>query len=92
MFFDEPSSGLDPIAKRYLWSSLSKSLKDKNSSIVLTTHIMAEAESLCNKIGILVNGRFVCLDSLQTLKNKFGNGIKILIKLKNIEDSEGIRR
>ena len=52
---------------------------------------MAEAESLCNKIGILVNGRFVCLDSLQTLKNKFGNGIKILIKLRNEEDSERIR-
>jgi ATP-binding cassette, subfamily A (ABC1), member 3 len=51
-FFDEPSTGLDPIAKRHLWNTLQNSLTCRNSSIVLTTHSMLEAEYLCHKIGI----------------------------------------
>lgn len=46
-FFDEPSTGLDPLARRYLHSLLSESNKLNNSSFVLTTHSMTEAESLC---------------------------------------------
>jgi ATP-binding cassette subfamily A (ABC1) protein 3 len=64
LFFDEPSSGLDPIAKRFLWNSLKDNLQKKNSSIVLTTHSMEEAETLCNKIGILINGRFICFGTV----------------------------
>ena len=51
-FFDEPSTGLDPIARRFLWTALTQNIKYRNSSIVLTTHSMSEAESLCHKIGI----------------------------------------
>ena len=50
-FFDEPSTGLDPIAKRYLWNTLTLSLQKRRSSIILTTHSMNEAETLCNRIG-----------------------------------------
>ena len=50
-FFDEPSSGVDAIAKRCLWNTLKQSLERRNASIVLTTHSMNEADSLCNKIG-----------------------------------------
>lgn len=57
-FFDEPSSGVDPIARRFLWNALISNLKLRNSSITLTTHSMHEAESLCTKIGILINGKF----------------------------------
>jgi ATP-binding cassette, subfamily A (ABC1), member 3 len=53
-FFDEPSTGLDPIAKRFLWNTLNKSLSTRSSSIVLTTHSMTEAESLCHKIGLII--------------------------------------
>ena len=52
LFFDEPSSGLDPIAKRYLWNTLQINQNIRGSSIIVTTHSMNEAESLCNKIGI----------------------------------------
>ncbi|KAL4490990.1 hypothetical protein ABPG73_013059 [Tetrahymena malaccensis] len=49
-FFDEPSSGLDPIAKRFLWNTLKQNFQLKDASILLTTHSMNEAESLCSKI------------------------------------------
>ena len=58
LFFDEPSSGVDPIARRFLWNTLIQSLKLRNASITLTTHSMHEAENLCSKIGILINGKF----------------------------------
>ena len=50
-FFDEPSTGLDPVARRSLWTTLTQNIQNRNSSIVLTTHSMPEAESLCHKIG-----------------------------------------
>lgn len=46
-FFDEPSSGVDPIARRFLWNTIKQGLKLNNSAVVLTTHSMDEAESLC---------------------------------------------
>lgn len=54
-------------------------MKD-NSSIVLTTHSMNEAESLAHKIGILINGKFVCIGTTQQLKEKYGNGYRLTIK------------
>ena len=50
-FMDEPSTGLDPLARVYLWDTIKQTLALRNSSIVLTTHSMPEAESLCSKIG-----------------------------------------
>lgn len=55
-FFDEPSTGVDPIARRFLWRTLKQGVKLRKSSVVLTTHTMDEAESLCDKIAILVRG------------------------------------
>lgn len=82
LFFDEPSTGLDPIARRFLWNTLAQSLKSRGSSIVLTTHSMIEAESLCDNIGIMVNGKMVCFGSTQELKDKYGQGYIITIKPK----------
>jgi ABC-type multidrug transport system ATPase subunit len=64
-FFDEPSTGVDPIARRFLWNTLEQGQKLRNGSIVLTTHQMQEAETLCQKIGILINGRFKAYGSPQ---------------------------
>ena len=50
-FFDEPSTGLDPISRRFLWATLTQNIRHRNASIILTTHSMPEAESLCHKIG-----------------------------------------
>lgn len=68
-FLDEPTTGVDPVARR----SLFKILKHlKSSSILLTTHRMDEAEALCDTLAIMINGSFVCYGSPGYLKSKYG--------------------
>ena len=65
VFLDEPSTGMDPVARRFMWTVISRiSTLRKKSSVVLTTHSMEEAEALATKIGIMVNGEFKCLGSI----------------------------
>ena len=88
-FLDEPTTGVDPVARRCLWEALHKKLND-GLSIVLTSHSMEECESLCNRLIIMVNGKICCIGSPQHLKNKFGKGFIVQMKLKvsdNIEDN-----
>src|SRR6185369_16543051 len=71
LLLDEPSTGLDPAARRDLWSYL-ESLRDREGiTIVITTHIMEEAEG-CDHIGILDQGRLVANDTPATLKAEIG--------------------
>jgi len=79
IFLDEPSTGLDPLAKRYLWASLRRIALERKAAIILTTHSMEEAEELCTRVGIMINGKFVCLGPLNYLKNTYGSGYKITI-------------
>mmetsp|Transcript_40606 Transcript_40606/g.61871 ORF Transcript_40606/g.61871 Transcript_40606/m.61871 type:complete len:145 (-) Transcript_40606:249-683(-) len=65
-FLDEPSTGVDPVSRRSLFKMLK--LLNENSSLILTTHRMDEAEQLCDKIVIQVNGSFVCYGSANHLK------------------------
>lgn len=62
IFLDEPSTGMDPVARRFMWDVISRvATQKKQSSIVLTTHSMEEAEALCTRMGIMVNGELKCL-------------------------------
>ena len=73
VFLDEPSTGVDPKAKRFMWTIVSKiSTMRKKSSVIITTHSMEEAEALCTKMGIMVAGRFKCFGSSQHIKTKYG--------------------
>lgn len=64
VFLDEPSTGVDPKAKRFMWTIVSKiSTLRKKSSVIITTHSMEEAEALCTKMGIMVAGKFKCFGS-----------------------------
>ena len=73
IFLDEPSTGMDPKARRFMWNVINRiSNLRKQSSIILTTHSMEEAEALSTKISIMVNGTLKCLGSVQHIKNKFG--------------------
>lgn len=82
VFLDEPSTGMDPKAKRFMWSIISKiSTLRKKSTVILTTHSMEEAEALCTKIGIMVNGKFKCFGSGQHIKDKFGTGYEVEVKI-----------
>ena len=64
VLLDEPSTGVDPQAKRFMWTIISNiSTLRKQSTVVLTTHSMEEAEALCTKMGIMVDGQFKCFGS-----------------------------
>ncbi|XP_077864040.1 phospholipid-transporting ATPase ABCA1-like [Saccoglossus kowalevskii] len=87
VFLDEPTTGMDPKAKRFLWKCINSILKE-GRSVILTSHSMEECEALCNRIAIMVNGRFQCLGSTQHLKNRFGDGYTLSIRIgRNAMDS-----
>ncbi|XP_030830907.1 ATP-binding cassette transporter subfamily A isoform X1 [Strongylocentrotus purpuratus] len=79
VLLDEPTSGMDPKARRYLWDSLT-SIMEGGRSIILTSHSMEECEALCTRLAIMVNGQFKCLGSTQHLKSRFGTGYTLIIK------------
>uniref|UniRef100_A0A8C2HFA4 P-type phospholipid transporter n=1 Tax=Cyprinus carpio TaxID=7962 RepID=A0A8C2HFA4_CYPCA len=80
IFLDEPTTGMDPKAKRFLWNCILSVIKE-GRSVVLTSHSMEECEALCTRMAIMVNGRFQCLGSVQHLKNRFGDGYTIILRL-----------
>eukprot|EP00051_Salpingoeca_urceolata_P022285 m.359766 g.359766 ORF g.359766 m.359766 type:complete len:1971 (+) comp19951_c3_seq13:616-6528(+) len=79
VFLDEPTTGMDPGARRFLWDVLTDIQSDH--CIVLTSHSMEECEALCNRLAIMVNGQFKCIGSPQHLKHRFGKGYSLVIKL-----------
>jgi ABC-2 type transport system ATP-binding protein len=62
IFLDEPTTGLDPQARRNLWD-LVRSIRDQGTTVIITTHYMDEAEQLCDRIAIMDEGRIISLDS-----------------------------
>lgn len=87
VLLDEPSTGLDPQAKRYLWNLIQNMFPiNGNRSILFTTHSMEEADALCTKVGVMVKGTLRCLGSVQHLKNKYGIGYTLDIKIKRDSD------
>ena len=90
ILLDEPSAGMDPEARRFMWQVVAGiSQRDKKSAVVLTTHSMEEAEALSTKMGIMVRGGiFKCFGSSQHIKNKFGTGYELEIKIKKPTSSE----
>ncbi|GAB6031180.1 ATP-binding cassette sub- A member 3 [Chamberlinius hualienensis] len=77
VFLDEPTTGMDPLARRMVWDTISR-VRDSGSSIILT---MEECDVLCTRLAIMVKGRFQCLGSPQHLKNKFGKGYTLTAKI-----------
>lgn len=88
LFLDEPTTGLDPQARRHLWS-LVRSLRARGHTVVLTTHYMEEAEELCDRVAIMDHGRIVALDAPQGLVDQLlGRGFRKarVERLANLED------
>ena len=84
ILLDEPSTGMDPEARRFMWGVIHRlSLNQKKSTIIMTTHSMEEAETLCKRIGILVNGQFKCLSTSDEIKEKYGYGFEVNIQINN---------
>jgi ATP-binding cassette subfamily A (ABC1) protein 3 len=80
VFLDEPSAGMDPGSRKNMWEVVNK-IKRQKCSIILTTHSMDEAESLCNTIAIMVGGRFRCYGTATHIKNKYSSGYEFLLKV-----------
>jgi len=86
VFLDEPSAGVDPIARRWIW----KFIKDKMAgrAVILTTHALDEAEILCDRIGIMVRGQLRCIGTPEELKSKYVQGYILECHLREDKDGE----
>mgnify|MGYP000530693587 CR=1 FL=1 len=73
LYLDEPTIGLDIVAKDVIRSFLKKINKEKNVTILLTTHDLDDVESLCNRVMVIDQGKLIHDDSLKSLKGRFGN-------------------
>ncbi|XP_070191604.1 LOW QUALITY PROTEIN: phospholipid-transporting ATPase ABCA3-like [Littorina saxatilis] len=87
ILLDEPSSGMDPAARRHLWNVLSQ-VRASGRTLLLTSHSMDECDALCTRIAIMVNGSMLCLGSPQHLKNKFGQGYTLVAKMDTSDNEE----
>lgn len=88
IFLDEPTTGLDPQARRNLWE-LIKQLRERGATVVLTTHYMDEAEELCERVGIIDSGEMIALSTpSQLIDSLLATGFqrKKEVKAANLED------
>ena len=88
LFLDEPTTGLDPQARRNLWD-LIKEIRDEGITIVLTTHYMDEAELLCDRLAIMANGKIIIIDTPHNLIQQLlarGFKKKQVVEQANLED------
>jgi len=86
ILLDEPTAGLDPSTRRYVWNIINDTKKMNESALILTTHSMEEAEQLCDRLAILVNGRLTCIGAPEHLKLKFGEGYVLELHSNNVHE------
>lgn len=81
VFLDEPTTGLDPVNKRFIWSMIQKIKSER--AVILTTHSMEEADFLSDRIGVIVDGNFKCIGTPIDLKQTYGGGYLLTFGIKN---------
>ena len=87
-FLDEPTTGLDPQARRNLWD-LVRDVRDQGVTVIMTTHYMDEAELLCDRVAVMDKGKIIALDTPKNLiKNLIKKGFKksVAVEQANLED------
>ena len=84
---DEPSLGMDPRSRRSLWTIISANIKD-NRCAILATNSMEEAEALCSRIGIMVDGKLTFTGTSKEIKWKYGHGYQLEVKFKLAEGDD----
>ena len=85
IILDEPSTGMDPLTRRTLWNVISEEKRDNSRAILLTTHSMEEADSVCDTVSIVSHGRMKCIGSVQHLKHKYNDGYHLSVRFKDGE-------
>jgi ABC-2 type transport system ATP-binding protein len=78
-FLDEPTSGLDPQARHNLWDVI-RAVADGGSTVVLTTHFLDEAESLCDRVAIMDHGRILALDTPAAMIRDLDAPVRIAVR------------
>lgn len=89
IYLDEPTTGVDPVSRRFMWSCI-KDFQTKLKTIVLTSHSMDECEELCNRLAIMNKGQFKCIGFIQKIKELFGTGFTLLIKVAENADPKRV--
>jgi len=82
VILDEPTTGLDPATRSNIWN-LINSFSSHDRSIIITTHMMIEADTLCDRIAIIAEGKLKVVGTQQYLKNNFGAGYLLQLNLLN---------
>jgi len=79
IFLDEPTTGLDPQARRAVWEVIRK-LKNEGRTVMLTTHYLEEAEELADRVAIMNHGKIVAAGTIEEIETKYGSGQKLIVK------------
>ena len=82
IFLDEPTTGLDPQARRAVWEVIRK-LKAEGRTVMLTTHYLEEAEQLADRVAIMNHGKIIALGTTDEIESKFGSGQTMVVKAKD---------
>ncbi|XP_028721099.1 ATP-binding cassette sub-family A member 9 isoform X2 [Peromyscus leucopus] len=90
VLLDEPSTGMDPEGQQQMWQAIRATFTNTERGALLTTHYMAEAEAVCDRVAIMVSGRLRCIGSIQHLKSKFGKDYLLEMKVKTLAQVEPI--
>nr|XP_019588401.1 PREDICTED: ATP-binding cassette sub-family A member 9 isoform X2 [Rhinolophus sinicus]XP_019588402.1 PREDICTED: ATP-binding cassette sub-family A member 9 isoform X2 [Rhinolophus sinicus]XP_019588403.1 PREDICTED: ATP-binding cassette sub-family A member 9 isoform X2 [Rhinolophus sinicus] len=88
VLLDEPSTGMDPEGQQQMWQAIQATFRNTERGALLTTHYMAEAEAVCDRVAIMVSGRLRCIGSIQHLKSKFGKDYLLEMKVKTLAQVE----
>ncbi|HKJ00555.1 MAG TPA: ATP-binding cassette domain-containing protein [bacterium] len=78
LFLDEPTLGLDPQTRNHLWAYIERLNREREITIILTTHYMDEADKLCDEVAIIDHGRIIASDTPAALKRQIGGDVVIL--------------
>ncbi|CAJ0606391.1 unnamed protein product [Cylicocyclus nassatus] len=87
LLLDEPTTGMDPTSRLLIWEAVDRFVRG-GKSVVLTTHSMPESEALCGRIGIMVNGSIRCVGTPLYIKNKYGTGYNVRLRLLSYSDED----
>jgi ABC-2 type transport system ATP-binding protein len=79
VFLDEPTTGLDPQARRAVWEVIRK-LKEQGRTVLLTTHYLEEAEELADRVAIMNHGKIVAMGTPSEIVSKHGSGERLVVK------------
>jgi len=89
LFLDEPTLGLDPQTRNHLWSYIATLNREKQVTIILTTHYMEEADRLCGEVAIIDHGKIVASDTPEALKREIGGDV---VALRTSDDARVLHR